>query len=583
MTSAFSTFYIAFDVQQETINTQRDVSRDLVEKTQEQFVISAGADPNDNNRLGIQVKNQGPNPVEVANIWIVNKSDVNEPANRYEVNYQDVFIPPGYGAPILENTPLYLNPAYGNDYTVKVISTLGSIKSAPVSVSGSTNLLAEMFTIPPDVRQGENVTIAMRVTNVGDTPLVDVEPHYIPPDVQPLSEIDASEFISTSPVTLDPTESTIFTWHYKVKSTATVGTKVAFTSAANGTDSATGFDYLSNNATDNIIIRDPQGGSGEEVVLKDSLFAQPGIFMMIPNTFGDDDEEALWGVTVANPTDAPMDVSKITISVLFAGANDNQKIFDSTGPGSDCPHTNHAPVIDDYWQCPNLNQLVWYDSGGYTEIIPPRSAFTFLVGVEPGAITGASGGLDAVVIHASVFTTLGSFGETKWTTSMSNVEEPLVNTYLYEQFPAVSPYADTNFMTGSRINIPSGVTQTFQIGIAELNLSSEHIETDTQLIINIPKQFTNVVLNSWTGANGDFKDTPTVTKFDDGSHQIVGILETDLHSGGRIISFDADPPTPNCDKMYVMHVLANGVTHDGKPIGPVSEIVLQVNPASPCP
>jgi len=42
----FSTFYIAFDFQQETINTQRDVSRDLVEKTQEQFVISAGADPN---------------------------------------------------------------------------------------------------------------------------------------------------------------------------------------------------------------------------------------------------------------------------------------------------------------------------------------------------------------------------------------------------------------------------------------------------------------------------------------------------------------------------------------------------------
>ncbi len=68
MTSAFSTFYIAFDVQQGTINTQRDISRDLMEKTQEQFVISAGADPNDNNRLGIQVKNQGPNPVEVANI-----------------------------------------------------------------------------------------------------------------------------------------------------------------------------------------------------------------------------------------------------------------------------------------------------------------------------------------------------------------------------------------------------------------------------------------------------------------------------------------------------------------------------------
>jgi hypothetical protein len=209
--------------------------------------------------------------VEVANIWIVNKSDVNEPANRYEVNYQDVFIPPGYGAPILENTPLYLNPAFGNDYTVKVISTLGSIKSTPVTVSGSTNLLAEMFTIPPDVVLGENVTVAMRVTNIGNTPLVDVEPELNPLQISPSISVFTSQLISPSPVTLEPTESTIFTWHNTLSNLGTIGTKVTFTSFANGTDASTGFNYVSNTASDKIAIRDDGsgGGSGTEIVLKD--------------------------------------------------------------------------------------------------------------------------------------------------------------------------------------------------------------------------------------------------------------------------------------------------------------------------
>ena len=61
LTSGFSAFYIALDVQKDTINTQREISKDIVEKTQEQFVISAGTNPTDN-KLGIQVKNQGPNP-----------------------------------------------------------------------------------------------------------------------------------------------------------------------------------------------------------------------------------------------------------------------------------------------------------------------------------------------------------------------------------------------------------------------------------------------------------------------------------------------------------------------------------------
>jgi len=594
MTSAFSTFYIAFDFQQETINTQRDVSRDLVEKTQEQFVISAGTDPNDNNRLGIQVKNQGPNPVEVANIWIVNKSQVNEPANRYEVNYQDVFIPPGYGAPILENTPLYLNPAFGNEYTVKVISTLGSIKSAPVTATGSTNLLAEMFTIPPDVRQGENVTVAMRVTNVGDTPLVDVEPHYIPPDVNEPSEMAASNFISTSPVTLDPAESTIFTWHYKLKTDAAVGTKINFTSAANGTDSATGFDYLSNNATDWITIRDPQGGSeGEEIILKDELFGKPQIFMIIPNAIGDEDtneiDRPIWGVMIANPTDQPMNVTKVVITSMSPRDTGNDKVF-----AKNCETINNkaekpvsiAPTRDE-WACVASNQIEWKDIDN-PQVIAPRSVFPFLVAVGADNMGSSLDDAINIIIKPIVFTTLGQFSKASYGTTMHSSDVAIPNVFL-ARAPNSVAHAD---IMGEQRGITEQTAVTFHATLADMSSDSQYgINPGTTLIINIPKDWTFNGPICPTCHNGF--NPPTVVTFPDGSTQIVGVLNTviDQHSDAKTITFSATAPSVTSAKMYVMHILASGTaTGDSKKtppedftVGPLSESVLQVCPTSGCP
>ena len=127
LTSGFSAFYMAMDVQRDTVYAQRDLSGSIIEKTQEKFEIAVSTDSNDNNRLGIQVKNQGQNPVEISNIWIINKSATETPpysAVSYDVNYDDAFIPPGYGAPILEKTPLYMSPG---EYDIKVVSVLGTI------------------------------------------------------------------------------------------------------------------------------------------------------------------------------------------------------------------------------------------------------------------------------------------------------------------------------------------------------------------------------------------------------------------------------------------------------------------------
>src|SRR3990172_9532391 len=92
LTAGFSAFFVAMDVQSDTIDAQRTISDSLIDKTQEQFAIAVATDETNNNQLGIHVKNQGPNPVEISNIWIINKSEANQPTKKIEVDYSDAFI-----------------------------------------------------------------------------------------------------------------------------------------------------------------------------------------------------------------------------------------------------------------------------------------------------------------------------------------------------------------------------------------------------------------------------------------------------------------------------------------------------------
>ncbi len=586
LTAGFSTFFVAMDVQSDTVNAQRTISDSIIEKTQEQFSVGVATGPCVNQcPLGIQVKNEGPNPVQISNIWIVNKSLPNQPAKNIPINYSDAFIPSGYGISILENQVLKMDaplaPPAPDVYDIKVVSAIGTIKQTELKVGGSNYLLAELFTIPPDVRLNENVTIALRVTNVGPTLIEGVNPTPLLVDGAEITIPSPHPWVNgvpelvlpiITPVDLEPTESTIFSWQSQLNGAGLIGGKIKFTSSATGTESTTGFIINSNTASDKLTVRDPKGGAGEEIVIKDELFGKPAVFMLVPNTFGTNENEGLWGITVGNPTDAPMDVSKVSITALYATANSNQEIFTTLDDT-----TNIQPQPNDYWSIPNDNQLIWYDPGGYVQTIPPRSAFSFLATADPGKVTTGTG-LDSVVIHASVFTTLGAFGEASWNTSMKKNTDAIVNVYLYEDIdPPTAPFTDTSKMQSSRLGIASGSTERFHIALAERG--GVNILPGAQVVINVPKQWTGVGNIADTGFTG----TPTVTPFPDGSHQIVGTLTNALNNDAVRISFDATAPTVLCDKMYVMHVLANGKTTGNFPIGPLAEIVLQVNPAGACP
>jgi len=323
MTSGMSVYFLSIQSQTDLIDTQQKVADTQIRKIQEDYAISVTTDTSDNNRLAIQVKNQGPFPLEVANIWIINKTDAvnGYPAKRHLLNSTDSFIPIGYGKNILENKPLYMNP---DEYDIKVISTVGTIRQTDIDVNGNDDLKVELFAIPPDVRVGENVTIAMRVTNVGDIDIENVVP-FGAPIVNPPSAVLSSEIVSAPSIDLlKQTESGFFTWHYKV--TGTVGNKVSFTNNASGTIMST-YTVESNNDSDKIILREDEGGSGDLIVLTQDLLARPEIFLTIPSSQGDSGSKALWGVNVVNPTNATMEVTKLTITAFAPGANNNDKIF----------------------------------------------------------------------------------------------------------------------------------------------------------------------------------------------------------------------------------------------------------------
>jgi len=563
--SAFSTFFVAMDFQQDTINTQRTISNSIMEKTQEQFSIAVSADAAQNNLLGIQVKNQGTNPVEIGNIWIINNSG-NYPAEKYLIDYTDSIIPPGYGSNILENTPLYLTAV--DNYDIKVVSTLGTVKKAEYTVGASNSLRAELLAIPPDVKVGQNVTLTMYVENIGNTRLLNVQPvgTGLPTIVPAFALPDPPVPI---PINLDPGEGVFFTWKYVTSGTS--GTTVDVSSQATGTEEDIGYTVNSNVATTAVELREPD--DSEIIVLTQDLLSRPEIFMTIPSPLGDGSavpDKALWGANIVNPTGQEMFVNKVVISLLSPRANNNDIMFNS-GTGTQKCDAETVPPTPDNWSCPESNQLMWEDLSNPVRILP-YSVFPFNAIVHPDRLAGSSDALSAVIVHGNVFTTVGEFGKAGYGSSFDNGRTSMVSVYLSNVVDSVNK----NDMQSNRTGINSGSLETFNVVLADLETAVTHeIDAGSRLIINIPKGWT-VNQPSITGF-GDF--TTSFQQFGDTSSQIIGTLNTPLNTGGATIQFDATAPTVTNAQMYVMYLLADGSIDGGSfGIGPLQEAVLQVVP-----
>jgi len=562
MTSGFTVYYIALDTQSQMLDVQQIIADTEVAKIQEKFVVAASSS-GVNNLLSLQVLNTGNNPVEIGDVWIINKTDAAAPAARHDLDYRDASIPVGHSRNILSNTPLYL---ISDIYDIKVISSIGTIQAVEYDVAGGSNILnAQMVAIPQDVRFGENVTVILMITNTGEFDVKEVRanPGF---DVSPDQCRDPPNLIFGGPSDLGPSQSTMFFWDC-VLDPPLLNT-ITFT--GNATGKLSGVSVTSNDASDSVVVRDFTSAGGT-LILEQELLNRPEIFMALPSPFGDDsNDQGLWGVNVVNPTPFPMEVSKVTITALTARPNKMDKLFDETS----CPVTTIPPTPAS-WSCPVQNQLMWKNFTAPI-IIPPSSVFPFAATVRPGNLAGAGDILETILVSSNVFTTLGQFGKTSYGSSMVNDGSALVNVFL-------SSVKDSTSITNIMINqtgVLAQVPVTFYATIADLDDGSTHqIDSGSRIIINVPRDWSAVSYPADTDFN--ISDSTFL-----GQTQIIGELTVDIDDDGKSLEFSATPPCVENPTMYVMYILADGVvTENGTPqvaLGPLAEIILQVIPNGAC-
>ncbi|MBI4010243.1 MAG: hypothetical protein HY361_03585 [Candidatus Aenigmarchaeota archaeon] len=563
MIAGFSAMSLALDSQSDIVNTQRVVSDIELKKQQEQFGIAVFTDAN--NILNVSVDNKGQNPVEISRVWITNKTLATQPATPFSVNSDDAFVPTGFTSNVLSNQPLYMIP---DTYDIKVISTLGTVKIAELTVgsgSSTNGLRAELITDPPDVIIGQNVTIAMVVTNTGSSTIENVVPGSV--TVSPSLAVLASSSPIPESVNLTPGESVLFSWDYTISGGS--GDDVTFSSYASGTNIDDFTTVTSNTVSDVSTLRLPtDGGTGETDpdIINEELLAKPKLFLVIPSSNGDSVQKALWGINIANPVNAPMKVSKVSIVAFAPGANSNEKVF-----ASPCDPENIFPVGPNNWNCPSENVIMWQNYANPI-VIAPNSTQAFLAKILPGTVSGSIN-LESVTVQANVFTTVGSFGKAGYQTTMYNTGNVIGNVYL----SSVVDSRSNDNINSTRTGIVPGSIQTFNVVFADMDsVDTTYIQSGAQLIINIPKEWTNVNVISYSG----FASAPSVTPFGDGSKQIVGITSSNLGdtlNQADTIQFSAQAPDITNDQMYVMYVLAQGQTQNNFSIGPLAEIVLQVD------
>ncbi len=587
MIAGFSVMSLALDAQTDIVNTQRMMSDVELKKQQENFAVAAYTDASED--LQISINNKGQNPLEISSVWIINKTLSDQPATRYSISPDDAVVSPGFTSEIIGSQNLNITP---DTYDVKVVSTLGTIEMTELANGGtapsSGALRSEMITDPPDVIIGQNVTVALIVTNSGPNLIEDVIPDPI--TVTGTGNVVTSSLHSPNTVDLNKGESVMFTWDYNVNGTS--GDDLVFSTMARGDDIVDGL-VVSNTASDVSILREPtDGGSGEgEIILKDELFGKPKIFMIFPNALGDEDSNAhdrpIWGVNVANPTDQPIFVSKVAILTIAPRATASDAIFVSNCEGEQVTSPEKPVTIfptTDKWSCPESNQLMWKDIVN-PQRIEPRSVFPFLVQIGAGNSGSSLDDAQNILVQPIVFSTLGQFGKSGYGSTMHNNDIALPNVFLARNPQSV---ASSDIMAEIR-GIVEGDTVTFNATIADMSDDINYgINSGTDLIINVPQDWTFNDIVSYSGF-----DTPTVTTFPDGSTQIIGSLNAGINTqtDSKTITFTATAPSVQKAKMYVMHILASG-TATGKlsggatgtfTVGPISESVLQVCPTSGCP
>ena len=532
MVAAFTAILAAFSYQNDLIDTQRTIADLEIAKSQESFIVKGELDVASvtcaptlpyNGCLKVTVYNRGTNPVEVDQLWLIQKAAPYDatPYNQGStppLMFQDLVIPISTSKDITSNS---IEIDVNQLYSIKVVSKLGTIVTADVPDTC------------PQCQQGEEGLQCwdLNENGVGDDPL-------LPP-------------IVINGVTYD-TEDT------------------------DGDGFFTAIDC-----------QGQTGNQGEEVIIELGFVNRPELFMVFPSPFGDAGSSAsiltnvgLWEAVIANPTDVPMYVSKVVISLTAAPASTTDKIFQASGSNV-CSPTKISPASGTF-ACSSENQLAWKKTPATSgELIAARSSLTFSATVNTGTMQCPDA--EAFAVAMTVFTTKGQFGKTGYMSSARCIEAPHANLYLTDTTDTNLAILDAH-MLGAK-TVTTEVEDYYYVALADLNAyqTSNYINANTKVTINVPPDFTVTHFEDLTQTGWQNLDTDTLN---DGSTVLTADLVSNLGAiaerEAKVLQFQAthQPENPiTAAKLYVFYITSDGESTPGPfQVGPLAEIVVKVNP-----
>src|SRR3989338_7588980 len=307
MVGAFTAFILMMQTNSNFLNTQLDTTQNEIQKIQGQFTIAAAYDATrTSKRLCVSVKNSGSTPLEIADLFIVNKT--NNEVRQFDIDFRDAFVPVSSIRKILDNQPITLTAGTsGRSYDIKVVSTSGVTQTTELKVFPTAGqdprLNVTGFVYPSNAASGQNVTIGMFVFNKMNTTLLNVQPNG-DPIADPVEAVSLGyPLVTRGNITrLDPNEHAVFMWEPEF--IGGVGSKITFLVRAKAlVEGCTTSSYIFNDSS----TTGREGSPQIKVVpgVRRQILASPETFISFPHPFGDANlgDTGVFSIVVQNPTD----------------------------------------------------------------------------------------------------------------------------------------------------------------------------------------------------------------------------------------------------------------------------------------
>jgi archaellum component FlaF (FlaF/FlaG flagellin family) len=514
----------------------------------------------DAGKLNMTIVNTGGQSAQLRSMYIINETAVPKQQYRYDLDMaidgRDSAANIGQSLPFVakQNTA----------YSVRVVTEAGvaaSTKIAPVSQSA---LPMSLYVIPPTVTPGENVTLLYTVTNNSTD-------SYLSGGITPSIATSCTGCTLTqhvappSNVQIGKGTTGLFKWVYEVDGAD--NTPVTFNATISNAKQG---NYAIE--TGRIEVTDiSQQSFYTEIIISSDLVQKPEIFVIIPSPFGESAQQGLWGITIVNPTSAPMEVSRIVANIFTTHIQTNGKplpIWDE-----DCDLTGIYPSTG--WLCIQANQLEWKNTASPITI-DALSAASFRARIEPSAIS--QGDEPAFITSITAFTSMGQFAKTGYSGSVRDATAPMTNVYMTDTTTPATALQNSH-MLGYVGNIAGSSPVTLNVAFADLDsVAGTYIKSGTKLVVTIPKGFDNVAVASYSG----FAAAPVVTEYTDGSTQVIATLAEHLgdtsSAEAKVLSITATTPAVPDERIFVLHSLVDGETESNFSVGSFAQIPLQVLP-----